>query len=476
MIEAGTYTGLDLPEVRSPGARLGPKIVAVLCVAGLAGLALAGAAALLRLAIPTAAAALALVLYRTHPVGYVKYTLWVWFLTPFLRRVVDWHFGFAEPNFILLSPFLVSGVVVLAYLSRDSNAWEHIPSAFVLCLVAIGYGFAIGMLLKPSAEIGFGLLNWTCPLLFGLYLYQNWDRYEQYREAVGRTFILGVLVLGVYGALQFFSPPAWDTAWLENVQRTAGASFGQPEALQIRVWSTMNAPGPFANTMLMALLFFFATRSAWKLPSAIAGYTSFLLSAVRTAWLSWVIGLAWILKSAKPRVLVRVLVSGGLLLVCLIPLTTDSRISRVVSDRLDTFSDLKHDDSFGARLEMYRILTRDAIENPFGQGLQMTETLHGIAVDSGILLMLFAMGWVGSALFLIGVLCIFVRGASLSAKRDEFMVVAKAGMIAIIAQLIGGNIFVGVSGAMFWIYAGLYLAANKYHSNGAEAVYDPCAA
>jgi hypothetical protein len=470
MIEAGTYSGLDLPEVRRSGARLSPRIVGGLCAAGIAALALARAGGMLRLAIPAAAAALALVLYRVHPAGYIKYTLWVWFLTPLVRRVVDWRFGFTEPNFILLSPFVVSGVVLLAYVGKDSKAWDDIPVSFVLCQVAIGYGFVIGMLLKPSAETAFGLLNWTCPLLFGLYLYQNWERFEQYREAIGKTFILGVLVLGIYGALQFFSPPVWDTAWLENVQRTAGASFGQPEALQIRVWSTMNAPGPFANTMLMALLFFFSTRSAWKLPSAIAGYTSFLLSAVRTAWLSWVIGLAWILKSAKPRVLVRVIVSGGLLLMCLIPIMTDSRLSRVVSDRLDTFTDLKHDDSFGARLEMYRILTRDAIENPFGQGLQMTETSHGIAVDSGILLMLFALGWMGTSLFMAGILCIFVRRARLSAKRDEFTVVARAGMIAIIAQLIGGNIFVGVSGAMFWIYAGLYLAANKYHSNLREAV------
>ena len=40
---------------------------------------------------------------------------------------------------------------------------------------------------------------------------------------------------------------------------------------------------------------------------------------------------------------------------------------------------------------------------------------------------------------------------------------AKAIMIAILVQVIGGNVFVSVTGAMFWMLAGMYLAAGKYH-------------
>lgn len=470
MIETPTYPSLVLPDFprATPGAH--SKIIAGLSAACLLGLWVAGSGTLLRVAFPAAAGLVALVLYRSSPIVYVKYSLWVWFLTPIIRRVIDLRCGWAETNLALLAPFLVSGVVVVAFLTKGSKAWSDIPVVFVLCAAAILYGFVIGMLLKPSAEVCFGLLNWICPLVFGLYLYQNWRYYEQYREAIGKTFILAALVMGVYGIYQFLSPPSWDRFWLENVQRTAGASFGQPEALLIRVWSTMNAPGPFANTMMMGLLFLFAVRSTWKLPAAIAGYSSFLLSAVRTAWLSWVIGLVWILKSAKPRVMVRIIVSAGLLLVCMVPLMSDSRLATVISNRIDTFSDLKHDDSFGARIEMYRILSRDAIENPFGEGLQVSEVSHGIAVDSGILLLLFSLGWVGSIVFTLGILCIFARANYSPQERDEYLLVTKAGMIAIVAQLIGGNIFVGVSGVMFWMFAGIYLAANKYHANAMEAV------
>ncbi len=468
MIESPTYPSLVLPEIRRQRSGANPIILAGLSGVALTALWVAGSGTLLRIAFPIAAAVVGLAFFRANPVAYVKYSLWIWFVTPLVRRVVDLRCGFEETNLTLLAPFLVSGLVMVTFVTKGSKAWREIPAAFLLCAAAIGYGFVVGGLIKPTPQLGFGLLNWICPLLFGLYLYQNWERYEQHREAIGRTFVWGALIMGGYGIFQFLNPPAWDRFWLENVQRTAGTSFGQPEPLLIRVWSTMNAPGPFANTIMMSLIALFAVRSSWKLPAAIAGYTSFLLSAVRTAWLSWVIGLVWILKSAKPRVMARVILSFALLLVCLIPVMSDERLATVINSRIDTFTDLKHDDSFGARLEMYRILARDAIENPFGTGLQVSEVAHGIAVDSGFLLMVFSLGWVGSAVFAAGILGLFMSSRGRSKKNDEFSLAMKAGMIAIVAQLIGGNIFVGVSGAMFWIFAGMHLAADRCHASVVE--------
>jgi hypothetical protein len=44
-------------------------------------------------------------------------------------------------------------------------------------------------------------------------------------------------------------------------------------------------------------------------------------------------------------------------------------------------------------------------------------------------------------------------------------VLAKAIVIAIVGQLIGGNIFMNVTGAMFWTFAGLYVSDQKHHSD-----------
>jgi hypothetical protein len=428
-----------------------------------AGLWVAGKPQLLRVALPAAAALVGLLLYTTRPIAYVSYSLWVWFLAPFVRRIVDWHFGFTEPNFVLLAPFLVSGISIFTLMPSAHRNKDRIPVAFVLCGIAIFYGFVVGLLIHPSAEILFGLLNWLCPMLFGLHLYLNWPQYQRYQAAISNNFGAALLILGIYGIFQFFFPPIWDRYWLENVSAN---SFGLPEALQVRVWSTLNSPGPFANTMLAGLLLLLVVRVPLKLPSACVGYVSFLLSVVRTAWLSWIIGFILILKSANPRIIVRLVLSILLLLACLVPLAHDPRLATVIGDRFDTFGDLGHDESFGARLDLYRVMVEDAFDHPFGYGLRTMDTTHG-KIDSGILSLVFSLGWLGSALFLIGVLFVYWGHPLTTGRTDPFLLAAKAITIAILAQSPSGPIFVNVTAALFWIFAGMYLAGSRYYQTQA---------
>jgi hypothetical protein len=468
MIEALTCPAIAVQarEVTTPQWTL--CMFAALSALPLAAFWVAGNGPLLRVAIPAFATLLGLVLYLRRPVLYVQYLLWVWFLAPLLRRVVDWRFGWDDPNIILLTPLLVSGVAGLTFLRKTSSASQEVPFGFVLCGVAILYGFVVGMFLHPSAETAYELLNWLCPLVFGVHLCVNWAQYEQYRSAILRTFLWGVLVLGVYGVYQFLSPAGWDRLWLENViANGTGVSFGRPDSLLVRVFSTLNSPGPFANTMMVGVLFLFLARSPLKPVVAIAGYTAFLLSMVRTAWLSWIVGLFWILKNSRPRVMVRVVLSIGLLAACILPLLSDPRLADVIGDRMKTFTDLEHDDSFGARMEMYRVLTADALDNPFGYGLKNLEVSHGVGVDSGILAAVFSLGWLGGPLFAAGVLSLLLRKTP-GAERDEFSQAAKASTIAILVQVIGGNVFIGVNGILFWMSVGMYLAAGRNHASRAR--------
>ena len=244
------------------------------CILLAGGLWIAGKPQLLRIALPAAACLIGLLLYSLRPLTYVTFSLWVWFVAPFVRRIVDWRFGFMEPNFVLLAPFLVSGISLLTLLPSNRLGKSRIPMAFMLCGAAILYGFMVGMLLQPSAEVLFGLLNWLCPLLLGLHLYFHWPQYELYKDAISRSFLWGVLILGSYGVYQFFRPPEWDRYWLDNVLSTS-PSFGLPEPLQVRVFSAVNSPGPFANIMMVGLLLLFSLHSPLKLPAAIAGYLSF---------------------------------------------------------------------------------------------------------------------------------------------------------------------------------------------------------
>jgi hypothetical protein len=455
------YPGVAFPPNTAAMPNLGVILAVGFSVVVIAGLSFAGKAQLLRVALPTAAMLVGLALYFSRPVIYIQYALWVWFLTPLARRVVDWRFGYMDPNFVLLAPFVVSAIAGLTLLLPSRRRSAPIPAVFILCALAIFYGFIVGLVVRPSLETVYGLLNWTCPLLFGLHFYLSRHRYDEHRAAITRCFVWALLILGVYGVYQFFLAPPWDRYWLENGSiGQISPSFGQPESLRIRVWSTMNSPGPFANAMMAALLLLLVTRSRLKLPASIAGYLAFLLSVVRTAWLSWLIGFFLMLKNINARSLVRIIISAVALSACIAPLLSDPRLTNVIGDRIKTFTDLAHDESFGDRLQMYRVLVADAVGNPFGHGLKNLEVSHGIPVDSGFLVMIFSLGWMGSLLFGIGVTSLFLKKADHHDTDGEFCNAARVVTIAMLAQLVGGNIFVNVTGAIFWMFTGMYLAAD----------------
>src|SRR5215813_3573385 len=325
-METSIYPEILLADDRA-SSKLNLSLAIGLSILIVAGLTVSGKAQLLRISIPLVAALIGLVLYFSRPVLFVQYSLWVWFLVPLVRRLIDWRFGFVEQNYVLLAPFVVSAVAGLSLLPPRPSASIRPPMAFVLCGASIFYGFVIGMLAERSAEMVFGLINWLTPMIFGLHIYLNWPRYEQYKAAITRTFLWAVLLMGVYGLYQYVLPPAWDRYWLENVMEGGSTSFGRPEPFEVRVWSTMNSPGPFANALVAGLLLFFAVRSPLKLPAAVAGYLSFLLSVVRSAWLSWVVGFVAIMKTANPRVIFRSILSLAILVLCIVPLVSDPRVS-----------------------------------------------------------------------------------------------------------------------------------------------------
>lgn len=442
---------------RSQG-QVGVYLIIVFSVLVLGALAAAGKAGALRAAIPALSALVAIALCLRRPTAYIRFSLWVWFLAPLVRRLVDFRFGFAEPNYVLLAPLFVAGVGGLSlFRSR-----VRVPIAFVFCGSAILYGFLAGILQNPNKkEAMFGLVNWLCPLLFGLYLYLKTEHYEEFRDAITRTMLWGVLLLGVYGVCQFFAPPAWDVYWLESViVDGSGASFGQPAPMQVRVWSTLNAPGPFANVMLTGLLLLFSARWKLKLPAAIAGYAAFLLSIVRTAWLSWIIGLVFILKGAKPKTIVKMILSMLVLIVLLLPFARDARTSPIITDRFKSFQDLQKDNSYRVRAEMYRHVFDAVTSNPFGEGLKNELNVQGYAVDSGILAALLSLGWLGTLLFALGIGSLALSRPVIPHEIREYIQTTHAIMIAILAQLVGSNVFTGVTGAIFWIFAAMSLSAR----------------
>jgi len=431
---------------------------------------LTGRGTALRLAIPAGAALVGLTLYLRRPIGYLHFTLWAWFLSPLVRRLVDWRVGFEDRNLVLVAPMLVSAIAGLTLLRDRRLAGPVRLAPFFLCIAGILYGFAVGLIrwrlhasdAASPGEVLYGLFVWLAPLLFGLHLYLRWPMYEEHKRAVQKCFLWAVLLLGAYGIYQFVAPPAWDVFWLEKMYSDVGAeAFGRPGPFQVRVWGTMNSPGPFGNFLMAGLLLLFSVRSRIKPLATGVGYSAFLLTLVRTSWLGWLVGLAVLARNSKARQIPRLLLSLVLLPVLVSPLMLNPQIATVVADRFQTVRGIGGDESFQDRSEEYRVLLTSLAEDPYGEGLSNAEFFQGYLLDSGILRLLHACGWIGSALFLSGIALCARRMPSGGNSADPIAPIYWAVFVAMIFELLSGNMFTGPYGAILWICIGLGLTLDR---------------
>ena len=249
----------------------------------------AGFSGVLKLAFPALAFAAAVVLYLRDPAGYLTFAWWIWFVTPLVRRLVDYHVGWTPVSTIMLTPYLVSMVALVGLLRHVGNlATTHLV-ALCLTVSGIAYAYVIGAGTVGSAPATFALLTWLVPVLFGFALAANWRRYELWREATVAAFRYGIIVTAAYGVIQFVLLPPWDAYWMQQAEM---ASIGLPMPFAVRVFSTFNAPGVFAIFLMTGLLVGFSHRAKLRHFGALPlVWLGFLLSQVRSAWLGYGVGL-----------------------------------------------------------------------------------------------------------------------------------------------------------------------------------------
>jgi hypothetical protein len=438
---------------------------------------LAGNGTLTRLGVPAGAVLVGLALYYRRPIGYLQFTLWTWFVTPLVRRLIDWRTGFEEHNLVLLVPFLVSAIAGLTLLRERRLAGHVHLTPFFLCIAGILYGFAVGLIrwelhASTAESLGgviYGLFMWLAPLLFGLHLYLRWQDYEEQKQAILKSFVWAVLLLGIYGIYQYIAPPVWDRAWLESLPGGyANLSFGRPVPYEVRVWSASNSPGTFSMIMMAGLVMLFGTSSRYKIIFAAVGYLSFLLSMVRTSWLAWLLAMAILVSSYRGAVLRRSVFGLLLLPLVLLPVVFDPQIQVAVQDRIASMQNVNKDDSFQDRTTMYQVVTAELLAEPSGLGLVNSNlSLDGFALDSGLLQTALMLGLVGAALFGTGIVLAArnmivgnSRALSSGAGFEEFAY--RAIFLASVAEVIAGNIFVSVGGVILWVSLGLWMSASMW--------------
>jgi hypothetical protein len=424
---------------------------------------LINAGSLLRLTFPAGTFIVAVFLFFRYPILYIGFAWWITFLTPFVRRLIDHQSGWVEPSPVLLAPFLVLMVTSVTFLRMLPRAYREGGLPFVLAIVAVIYGLIVGIIKQPPTAVIVPLLNWLAPILFGFHLFIHWRNYPHYRQNLQRVFLWGVLVTGTYGILQYLVAPEWDRFWLVN---TKALSFGSPEPLGMRVFSTLNSPSPFAVVMMAGLLLLFSNCSLLCFPAVAVGYLSFLLSLVRSAWFGWIVGLITFFPALKPQLQMRLFVTIVVMALCILPLANLSPFSEVIASRLQSFSYVPGSDvSYNDRLEGYNEIFGQALSQIMGEGLGFTIVHDRLGSnDSGILSIFFIMGWFGAIPYLGGILLLFFTLFRNSEGRfDPFCNLARSISLAVFAQIGLGVATAAQSGVVMWSFAGIALAGQKFH-------------
>lgn len=427
----------------------------------------AGASTLLRTAYIIISLAVGIFLYVRYPLFYIGFTWWMWFVTPFVTRLVDYKGGWDPTRFMLVSQYLVTLLTIHTFFKELPRGLRQGSLPFVLAFLGVFYGFLIGVIKTSPMTAARGMLDWLTPITFAFYLFINWRDYPLYRRIIERTFLWGVLVTGIYAVVQFLVAPEWDTFWLASTKLT---SMGDPEPLKLRVWSTMASPAPYAAMMMAGLILLFTTKNFLRIPASAIGYLAFLLTTVRTLWGGWLIAFLTFITSLKARLQMRLFITILLMAICVIPLTQVEQFSETITTRFETFSQLDKDDSARVRQKIYEDGLNSALTNGLGNGVGNTfivnkkGVLEPIVIDSGILDMFFTLGWFGGIFYLLAIFMAFAKSLQYAEYRfDTFMAASRAISLGMLSTLLGNSGMLGMPGMVLWGFIALAMAGHKYH-------------
>jgi hypothetical protein len=432
-------------------------------MAGLGALVPLGQASLMRVLYLVLAIGLGRYLQRRDTGRYVAFVIWLWFLSPLVRRVADLFGGWQDPSLVLLTPYLVTALSVPALVagllrpSRPALAVAGI-SVFVVGLLGVAIGIPVGLLIGPSTA-ALETLNWFLPLCFGWYVATRADEVHRIEASVASTFVLASLVAGLYGIYQFVRPPLWDINWM---QRSGMTTIGFPEPFAVRVFGPMHSPGILSAFLVIALVLWMARPRPSGILSAGAAGVALLLSQVRSAWLAFAVGSLFVFGSLnavqRTRMAVLALVAVAASSVALF--TPEMR--ELVNSRVATMERLEDDESAVARVIGHGLALEFVAEHPLGAGIGQTDPKMEQYIsmrDSVLAASLVQFGLPGTLLYLASTAGLLVLLVSYywSAASIQGAALASAGL-GLLASAPFSVVTAGPIGVCLWMIGGLALA------------------
>lgn len=390
-------------------------------------------------------------LKRSIPL-FVEFAAWLFFLTPFIRRVVDYESGAREMT-IISTPFLVLMIPFFLVLARWRKIIGRESAPFFYAAGAVLYGAFIACAHSEFASAATGLLLWITPLAFGLYVFSERRHAAAIYVGIERAILGGTFFAGAYGLLQYFAIPAWDAAWMRSIDLV---TIGQPEPMEVRVFSVMNSPQVLAAFLMVGILLAYRQTSAWKYPILTVGVSALALSFARSAWIGLLAGLAFLAFHASSKERMRTITASVGVIIFALAITNVPELSDALSTRFSTFTDLKHDESALDRQETYKRVIAMLEDSPAGMGLGVDNGMSDAENDSSVVALLLSLGLPGSLVFAVALGACALGLFSKRATRELPQLLGlQCCFVGLVVESPLNNVVNGQIAFLLWSFVGL---------------------
>lgn len=416
----------------------------------------------------TAAIVAGLVAYYRAPARYVTFVFVLWWFTPWVRRMIDYHHGFKPANLVLVAPTVVTLIAILTLFYRARELRGRMLAPFTLTLAGVGYGYFIGLLKVGFFPATYALLTWLGPICFSAHLVLQWRIFPMLRNAFLRLVVWTLPVLAAYGIAQVVFLPAWDKYWMEAAEVF---SIGVPVRFGFRAFGTLNTPGPFSVALLMGILYLLGTARRGMSISLSLAFIATLLTRTRSAWVALLLGVFVVQFMGPIRRIARNWTMLGFMFLLAVPVLSLDVFRDSIMSRIASFADLKEDSSVKNRLVLTTMAAQVIGARAEGEGLGFTggaTKLGGIqrqaSIDNGLVEVIYVLGWPGGSLVLLGLVGqLLTLFRFRDSRHDSFANSSRAFFWAMLSVLLIGDIFSGAVGAMFWGAYGFACAAHSYN-------------
>lgn len=453
----GSNDGPDAVETPMLGVIVPAGLFVVLLLLGLSPL-----GRLLNYLFTPAMMVMGLALLYLRPVSYLGFTMWVWMLTPFYRRLSDVHGGYTDASLVMLAPIAVTACCGLAIASNIRRGSPKALWPYIGLMAVVIYGFFSGALQNGLPAATLALLNWVLPILFALHILTLQEEAGEKARQIMLAMVWGGLIIGVYGLIQYLILPAWDAEWMRG---SALESIGAPIPRMVRVFSTLNSPGPYAQFVSASALIAIATRSRMRWGSIVFSLVGLLLSLVRAAWGSWAIALVMLFFWSNVRQKIAFAATALAAILVITPAIAFSPLGETINARFATLSNASSDTSYIERVDLYRRFSSTALSSIAGVGLGRTGVISARLsgqspdavdatnnIDSGVLEIFYTFGLLG-AVFLAMFGAIYVT--SWPDRSNPYGVATMVVAISCAPLVFFGNPLTGASGMLLYPFVAL---------------------